>query len=183
MLDAANNPRLTQSDLHLTCFVIASPEAREHLDRECIFGNGLDEPAAGGNRRHDPDASLSKTTASITTTRRSRCPALAACSAVRFFLVDNRERADAEIVAAARYIDNVIAPHARRCSVIRTATSTIICVAIIFRNLQNVHGMRAAFGDGAEPIHDKSDRWNLPRYICGHHWKSQDELRAILSAR
>ena len=40
--------------------------------------------------------------------------------------------------------------------------------------------MRAAFGDGATPITLDSDRWNLPRYICGHHWKSADELRAIL---
>jgi hypothetical protein len=41
--------------------------------------------------------------------------------------------------------------------------------------------MRAAFGDGATPTTMHSDRWNLPRYICGWHWKSPDELRKILS--
>jgi hypothetical protein len=40
--------------------------------------------------------------------------------------------------------------------------------------------MRAAFGDGAVPADTNSDRWNLPRYICGWHWKSPDGLRAIL---
>ena len=42
--------------------------------------------------------------------------------------------------------------------------------------------MRAAFGDGAMPVTRDSDKWNVPRYICGWHWKSSDELRAILTA-
>jgi len=40
MMDASSDPQLALYDLHLTCFVIASPDAREHLDRECIFGKG-----------------------------------------------------------------------------------------------------------------------------------------------
>jgi hypothetical protein len=27
-----------------------------------------------------------------------------------------------------------------------------------------------------------SDRWNLPRYICGWHWRSPEALRAILES-
>jgi hypothetical protein len=42
------------------------------------------------------------------------------------------------------------------------------------------HGMQAAFGDGAQPATPHSDRWNVPRYICGWHWHSPEELRAIL---
>jgi hypothetical protein len=42
-------------------------------------------------------------------------------------------------------------------------------------------GLDAAFGDGATPVTPASDRWNLPRYICGWHWKKPDELRAILT--
>jgi len=38
----------------------------------------------------------------------------------------------------------------------------------------------AAFGDGAQPVTPAADRWNLPRYICGWHWKSPDALAAIL---
>jgi hypothetical protein len=26
-----------------------------------------------------------------------------------------------------------------------------------------------------------SDRWKLPRYVCGWHWKSPQELTSILS--
>ena len=35
-------------------------------------------------------------------------------------------------------------------------------------------------GDGATPVTLQSDRWNLPRYICGWHWKSPETLRTIL---
>ena len=41
-------------------------------------------------------------------------------------------------------------------------------------------GLDAAFGDGAAPVTMSSDRWNLPRYICGWHWKTPDALEAIL---
>jgi hypothetical protein len=176
LLDAQS---AAQPDLHLTCFVIASPQAREHLDRECIFGRGWMserwwQPAAQSGRIAIENHSFDHNHASIP------LPGIGGMQRGSFFPVDNRERADAEIVAAARYIDRVIAP----------ARTTLFCYPYgnvndflrreYFPHLQNVHGMRAAFGDGAEPIHAQSDRWNLPRYICGHHWKSQDELRVIL---
>jgi len=42
--------------------------------------------------------------------------------------------------------------------------------------------LRAAFTDEPRPIIGGENRWRLPRYICGHHWKTPDELSAILSA-
>ena len=50
-----------------------------------------------------------------------------------------------------------------------------------FPNGIGQHGMLVAMGDGAEPVTESSDRWNLPRYICGWHWKSPDALRGILA--
>jgi hypothetical protein len=97
-----------------------------------------------------------------------------------FHPVDNRVRADAEIAAAARAIDAVIAP--RHCSLFcypYSHANEYLRTEYFPRHMRT-HGMRAAFGDGATPITVHSDRWNLPRYICGHHWKSPDELRAIL---
>jgi hypothetical protein len=43
-------------------------------------------------------------------------------------------------------------------------------------------GLDAAVGDGASAVTEASDRWNLPRYICGWHWKAQEELRRILAS-
>ena len=42
--------------------------------------------------------------------------------------------------------------------------------------------LEAAFTDEPKPVTGKESRWRLPRYICGHHWKSADELAAILSS-
>jgi len=38
----------------------------------------------------------------------------------------------------------------------------------------------AAVGGEKGPVTQHSDLWNLPRYICGAHWKSPLELEAIL---
>lgn len=40
----------------------------------------------------------------------------------------------------------------------------------------------AAFTTVDRPLEEGADLWRLPRYVCGWHWKSNDELRAIVSA-
>ena len=39
----------------------------------------------------------------------------------------------------------------------------------------------AAFTTEDRPLEAGADLWRLPRYVCGWHWKSHDELRAIVS--
>ena len=34
-------------------------------------------------------------------------------------------------------------------------------------------GLQAAFATRAEPVTPGSDPWNLPRYVCGWHWRSR----------
>ncbi len=48
------------------------------------------------------------------------------------------------------------------------------------RNAERL-GLRAAFTDEPKPITGSESRWRLPRFICGHHWKRPEELRAILA--
>jgi peptidoglycan/xylan/chitin deacetylase (PgdA/CDA1 family) len=43
-------------------------------------------------------------------------------------------------------------------------------------------GLRAAFTDEPKAITGRESRWCLPRYICGHHWKSPQGLATILHA-
>src|SRR5690606_32187330 len=96
-----------------------------------------------------------------------------------FLDVNNLERADAEIAAATRFINERIAPQ----------QTSIFCypfghVADYLRDeylpqFAAAHGMLAAVGDGATPVTATEDRWNLPRYICGWHWNSPEALREI----
>ena len=170
-----------QPDLHLTCFVIASAEARSHLDRVCLANRGWMSdrwwrPALDTGRVAIENHSFDHNHAAIPQ------PGLLGMERGSFHPVDNRQRADAEIAEAARTIDAVIAP--RRTSLFCYPYSHVneYLRGEYFPRFGAEIGMRAAFGDGAAPVSESSDRWNLPRYICGHHWKSPDELRAILQA-
>ena len=44
-----------------------------------------------------------------------------------------------------------------------------------------VVGLWAAFGTQGQPVTADSELWNLPRYVCGWHWKSPEELEALLA--
>ena len=41
------------------------------------------------------------------------------------------------------------------------------------------HGMKAAFGTGGRALQPRDSIWNLPRAVCGHHWKSPEELLVL----
>lgn len=176
----AERGAVAQPDLHLTCFVIASREARDHLDRNCLAGrdwmrDAWWKPALASGRIAIENHSFDHNHAAIPS------PGIDGMQRGSFHPVDTYKRADAEIAQATRLIDAAIAP----------ARTTLFCYPYshvndylrtdYFPRHQSEHGMRAAFGDGATPVTQASDRWNLPRYICGHHWKSPDELRAILA--
>ena len=44
-------------------------------------------------------------------------------------------------------------------------------------------GLRAAFTTEPEVIDGAQSLWRLPRFTCGHHWCSSEELAGILTAR
>ena len=41
-------------------------------------------------------------------------------------------------------------------------------------------GVSAAFATQPEPVHSDTPRWQMPRYVCGHDWKSPQDLEQIL---
>lgn len=41
--------------------------------------------------------------------------------------------------------------------------------------------LRAAFTADPLPLRGNENLWSLPRYVCGHDWKSPTELLRILS--
>ena len=42
-------------------------------------------------------------------------------------------------------------------------------------------GLAGAFTTAGKPFLS-GDRWAIPRFVCGFHWRTEDELRSILSA-
>ena len=175
----AETATASTSNLHLTCFVIASDQARAHIDRNCLVGRdwmndrwwlSAIESCRVGIENHSFDHNHDAVP----------LPGIAGMQRGSFFTVDSKERADAEIAEAARVIDGKIAPHRTKMFCYPYGNVTDYLTKEYFPRYESLHRMRAAFGDGAQPITSGSDRWNLPRYICGWHWKSAEQLEAIL---
>lgn len=168
-----------QPGLHLTAFVIASPVARDAMDRLCLAGRGWMRdgwwrPARASGLMAIENHSLDHNHECLLDSTIDGMPRGS------FHEVNNDARAEAEIGHAQELIAARIAP----------ARPSLFCYPFghvpefLRREWLPQHGpaigLRAAFGDGATPVTPDSDPWNLPRYICGWHWKSPAELRGIL---
>jgi len=42
-------------------------------------------------------------------------------------------------------------------------------------------GIEAAFSTEPAFVTEDTDRWCIPRFVCGHHWRSEDDFLAIVS--
>ncbi len=169
-----------QPDLHLTSFLIADPAARARMDRECLFGRdwmredwwrAALESGLIALENHSWDHN------------HSCLPSPGPCGLVRgdFLAVANDAQAEFEITQAQDYLAAKLGQRPRMFCYPFGHVSTFLHDDWLPRRGTHI-GLVAAVGDGAQPITMDSDRWNLPRYICGWHWKTPEELRAILEA-
>ena len=168
-----------QPHLHLTSFVIASPDAREHIDHGALFGRGwmsedwwplVERSGLMAIENHSWDHNHATLPS----------PGVDGMPRGSFMDVNTQARADVEIGDAARYLNARLAP--RRTQLFCYPFShvpTYLHDDYLPRRGAEL-GVLAAFGDGAQPVTMGSDRWNLPRYICGWHWKSPEALERIL---
>jgi Polysaccharide deacetylase len=168
-----------QPDLHLTSFLIADPGARARMDRECIFGQGW----MGEDWWRPAEESALISFANHSWDHNHPClpsPGPNGLERGDFLAVSTEAHAEFEITQAQEYL----AARLRR-------RPTVFCYPFghipaflhddwLPRRGPQI-GLDAAVGDGAVPVTEASDRWNLPRFICGWHWKTPDELRAILA--
>jgi hypothetical protein len=170
-----------QPGLHLTAFVIASAPARARLDASALQGQGwMNEDwwpqALASGRMAIENHSLDHNHPDLDG------PGPYGMPRGDFFAVDNHARAHAEIAEAARYIDARIAPARTRLFCYPFGHAPDYLRLEYLPRFQHEHGMQAAFGTEAGMVTAHSDRWHLPRHVCGLHWRSPGELEAILRA-
>ena len=174
----ARHGQAAQPHLHLTAFVIADPAARAAMDRLCLVG--------GDWMREDwwPAAQSSGLMAIENHSWDHNHPCLptpgpANLARGDFHDVADEAKAEFEIAQAQDYIAARIErrpslfcyPFGHVNDFLRADWLPRRGVAL---------GLEAAFGDGAVPVTPGADRWNIPRYVCGWHWKSPEGLEAIL---
>lgn len=171
--------RVFQPDLQMTSFVIASPEDRRRLDQTCLAGLGwwgddwwAAAEASGviaienhsWDHHHDTLAPLE----SFPEVKRGS-----------FREISSRAISDYQIRQAQRYLNGFRSnrpglfayPYGERNDYLTTE---------YFPRFGADIGIAAAFTTEPAAMTQGSDRWQLPRYVCGWHWKSPADLLRVL---
>lgn len=164
--------------VHMTSFVIVSPQARAELDRTCLIGRGwwgeewwqaaLDTgrmaiESHSWDHQHDTLAATATGLPGGT-----------------FRNVDTQAAADIEILQASAYLDAALASRRTRLFAYPYGHVSDYLVHDYLPRQRARHGLEAAFGTEPEPVLGTSPRWHLGRYVCGQHWNSPDALAALL---
>lgn len=173
-----------QPDLHATSFVIASRAARQAMETspECGFPylkdwltdrwwreaveTGLVEI---GNHSWDHVHPAPQTVA------------LRSGSRGDFTRVDNYIDATSQIKSASDFINNLVDG---RCKLFAYpfGHSNRYLSEEYLPKLQDEHGLCAAFGAQGRGVRSGDSVWNIPRAICGFHWKSKEGLVDLIQA-
>jgi hypothetical protein len=170
-----------QPHLHLTCFVIVSPEARAQLDRTCMIGRGWwnddwwgDAVASGlagiGNHSWDHNhGTLAE-------------PPFAGVATGTFRSVVTDQVADHEIRRAHEHLRRVVPNDGAALFAYPYGECNDFLVGrYLPRQAESAaHPTLAAFTTEPAYVEPGSNRWRLPRFVCGDHWRSPGELQRIL---
>ncbi|HEY6985053.1 MAG TPA: polysaccharide deacetylase family protein [Rhodanobacteraceae bacterium] len=169
----------TREPAHATSFVIVSPDAREILDRTCLIGRGwwtdvwwreAEIEGLIAIESHSWDHNHATLPATVQRDQNKGT----------FRTIDTYADADAEIRQANDWLDAYVRePRAGLFAFPYGETNEYLVREYLPRHAAE-HRLRAAFGSEPKPMERSSDRWNLPRYVSGFHWRSTDELARIL---
>ncbi len=160
-----------------TAFVIASPEARAILDVECI---------AGRDQWHDHwwQEAIDRCDFDIGNHSWNHThPALREVADIpgmagNFFCIDTKERARDQILRAEDYLEHKLGDNRSRLFAYPYGHVNDYLRETFFPDQGD--RFRAAFSTAGDYFTAESDRWAIPRFVCGEHWQSQERLERIL---
>ena len=174
----ASRPGL-QPGLHITSFVVVSPQARATLDRVCMSGKGWwqedwwrDAVASGlmGIASHSWDHNHEAlSNADFPDVQRGT-----------FTSIETKEAADYQVMQAARYLRSRAPNPAARLFAYPYGPHSDYLVEEYFPRYARSLKIDACFGDEARPWTAQADRWKIPRFVHGRDWHDPDDLARIL---
>jgi peptidoglycan/xylan/chitin deacetylase (PgdA/CDA1 family) len=165
--------------VHATTFVIASPEARVQIaDREMLGYRWINDhwwAAAAASGFFDiGNHSWDHVSPSVSPVR------LKSGKTGSFSHVETFEDADLQVRAAHDFIVAKAPGAGAGLFAYPYGTGNAYLVEEYFPRHGPRQGTVAAFAGTPEPVHRGSDRWQLPRYVCGKHWRSAGDLAGML---
>jgi len=169
----------TGQPAQMTSFVIVSPEARAVLDVTCMAGRDWwrddwwrDAASEGVIAIENHSWDHNHATLPRTVQREQ--------NKGTFETIDSYADADAEIRAAADWLDVHLAPNRSTLFAYPYGEWNDYLVCEYLPHYMHEHRLRAAFTGEPHPVEANTDRWLLPRYVCGPHWKTPGELEKLL---
>ena len=169
----------TGADVHATSFVIVSPDARAVLDLTCMVGRGWWGGewwplAAEGDliaiESHSWDHN--HPTLPVTAQHDQRKGT--------FKTIETYADADAELRQASDWLDAHCPARRTRLFAYPWGESNDYLLREYLPQYIAEHRLHAAFATEPRPVDGASDRWLLPRYVCGQHWRTPDQLERLL---
>ncbi len=175
-----------QPELHATSFVIASPQARARM--ESTFDTHYTYLTPGSLNDAWWQQALATGLLSIANHSWDHLhPQLATVAHSRqvradFAQVDNAADADAQIEKAAEYIRAVTNGQCSPHFAYPFGHYNDFLTEDYFPSRAGRGIVRAAFTSDGRHLTAAENVWRIPRYTCGHDWKSPDQLRRILTS-
>lgn len=164
-----------QPGLHATAFVIASIEARRLIDAQSLFGRRWMSDDWWREANANPLLSLGNHGWD------HNHPDLGGGARQEFESVNDREQCELQVVEAARYISRASGAWPELFAYPFGQSSEFIRGEFFPKNFE-LHRCRAAFGTRPGRVTQDSDRWNLPRFVCGRDWSTPRELMELLDS-
>jgi peptidoglycan/xylan/chitin deacetylase (PgdA/CDA1 family) len=171
-------PADTRHRPHASVFVLASPEARAEMDRVDYFSLGVwgDDWWAAANasgrmsvENHSWDHNHPSLQTTVGPADRPR----------DFLAIDEEATCRAELEPASDYIERAAGRRPRFFAYPWGQASEYLRREFLPTFGSSI-GLEAALGCEAGPVTEASDRWFLPRYVCGRDWTSIEELDMVL---
>lgn len=165
----------------LTAFVIASPAARREIDAGCHGGFPLSD------ERWWPSAAASRLVALENHSWDHLHPCVATVAHSRqakgdFSAVTTWVDADSQIRRASDHIDRVLASVGAKTTLFAYPYGHVsdYLASVYFPGCQGEHRMLAAFTTEPAVLTEESERYRLPRFVCGEAWRSPEEFAMLL---
>jgi peptidoglycan/xylan/chitin deacetylase (PgdA/CDA1 family) len=174
-----------QPGLHATSFVIASNQARRIIDRRSLYGKGwisddwwqacsgvglISVGNHGWDHNHPDLAIQDKADGAPTTSDQARGD---------FYSIDTLEQCQVQVLQAADFIEDKSGIRPKFFAYPFGESSAFLRQSF-FANPEVNHGCRAALGTDPGKVSEASNRWNLPRFVCGRDWQTPEQLLSIL---
>lgn len=176
---ALEEARARGQAVHMTSFVIVSPEARAMLDRTCLIGRGWWGEEWWAEAERSGLFAIESHGWDHQHETLPQPPDLPLRERGRFDVIDCEALADYQIAQSLSYLARLRGDRPTLFAYPYGQRHRWLVEDYLPRQAERLK-LLAAFTTEPRPVTPHAPRFELPRYVCGWHWKSEADLLALL---